>query len=79
MTAIASPDHQRLAGRVRQLMAKYQEVELLVRIGEYKPGSDAVTDEAIRKIEAINAFLKQGLREKSSFNETLQAMQQLVK
>ena len=79
MTAIATPDHQRLAGRVRQLMAKYQEVELLVRIGEYKPGSDAVTDEAIRKIEAINGFLKQGLREKSSFNETLQAMQQLVK
>ena len=79
MTAIATPDHQRLAGRVRQLMAKFQEVELLVRIGEYKPGSDAVTDEAIRKIEAINGFLKQGLREKSSFNETLQAMQQLVK
>ena len=79
MTAIATPDHQRLAGRVRQLMAKYQEVELLVRIGEYKPGSDAVTEEAIRKIEAINGFLKQGLREKSSFNETLQAMQQLVK
>ncbi|HRE08559.1 MAG TPA: FliI/YscN family ATPase, partial [Opitutaceae bacterium] len=79
MTAIATPDHQRLAGRVRQLMAKYQEVELLVRIGEYKPGSDAVTDEAIRKIEAINGFLKQGLREKSSFSETLQAMQQLVK
>jgi ATP synthase in type III secretion protein N len=79
MNAIASADHQRLAGRIRQLMAKYQEVELLVRIGEYKPGSDAVTDEAIRKIESINAFLKQGLREKSAFEETLRAMQQLVK
>jgi type III secretion protein N (ATPase) len=54
-------------------------VELLVRIGEYKPGSDAVTDEAIRKIEPINAFLKQGLREKSTFAETLLALQQLVK
>ncbi len=79
MNAITTADHQRLAGRIRQLMAKYQEVELLVRIGEYKPGSDAVTDEAIRKVEAINGFLRQGLREKSSFNETLQAMQQLVK
>jgi type III secretion protein N (ATPase) len=79
MNAITSADHQRLAGRIRQLMAKYQEVELLVRIGEYKPGSDPVTDEAIRKVDAIHAFLRQGLREKSTFNETLQAMQQLVK
>ncbi len=79
MSTIAQPDHQRFAGRVRQLMAKYQEVELLVRIGEYKAGSDALADEAIRKVEAINTFLKQGLREKSSFADTLQALQQLVK
>jgi ATP synthase in type III secretion protein N len=79
MTAIASPDQQRTAGRLRQLLAKYQEVELLVRIGEYKPGSDALADEAIRKHDAINAFLRQGLREKSAFPETLQAMQQLVR
>lgn len=79
MTVIASPDHQRNASRLRNLMAKYQEVELLVRIGEYKSGSDATTDEAIRKTELINAFLQQGLREKSSFAETLQSLQQLIK
>lgn len=79
MTAIASADHLRMAARVRTLMSKYQEVELLVRIGEYKPGSDAVTDEAIRKVETINGFLRQGLRERSSFAETLQALQALVK
>jgi type III secretion protein N (ATPase) len=79
MTAIAGPDHQRSAARIRHLLAKYQEVELLVRIGEYKPGSDASTDEAIRKFDAINGFLKQGLREKSGFAETLQALQQLVR
>jgi len=79
MTAITSAEHQRTAGRLRQLMAKYQEVELLVRIGEYKTGNDAVADEAIRKLETINGFLRQGLREKSSFNETLQALQLLVK
>jgi type III secretion protein N (ATPase) len=79
MTAIATPDHQRAAGRIRNLMAKYQEVELLVRIGEYKKGSDAASDEAIAKIDAINNFLKQGLREESSFEQTLQAMAQLAK
>ncbi|WP_414663708.1 type III secretion system ATPase SctN [Horticoccus sp. 23ND18S-11] len=78
MNAIAPAEHQRAAGRIRTLLAKYQDVELLVRIGEYKPGNDAVTDEAIRKVEAINAFLRQGLREKSTLPETLQAMQQVI-
>jgi type III secretion protein N (ATPase) len=79
MTAIASADHQRAAGRLRNLMSKYQEIELLVRIGEYKKGSDAASDEAIAKIDSINNFLKQGLREESSFEQTLQAMAQLAK
>jgi type III secretion protein N (ATPase) len=67
------------AGKIRNLMSKYQEVELLVRIGEYKKGSDAAADEAISKIDSINNFLKQGLREQSSFDQTLQAMIQLAK
>lgn len=79
MTSIASPEHLRSAGRIRQLMSKYQEVELLVRIGEYKSGNDPIADEAIRKLDAINGFLRQGLRENNSFPATLQAMQQLVK
>lgn len=79
MTAIAGPDHLRAAGKMRNLMAKYQEVELLVRIGEYKKGSDAAADEAISRIDAINNFLKQGLREQSSFDQTLQAMGQLAR
>ncbi|WP_304944974.1 type III secretion system ATPase SctN [Verrucomicrobium sp. BvORR034] len=79
MTAIATPDHQRAAGKLRNLLAKYQEVELLVRIGEYKKGSDASSDEAIAKVDAINNFLKQGLREQSSFEQTLQAMMQLAR
>ncbi len=38
------------AGRVRELMAKHAEIELLLNIGEYQPGSDPVADEAVRKI-----------------------------
>ena len=79
MTAIASPDHLRAAGKIRNLLSKYQEVELLVRIGEYKKGSDAAADEAISKVDAINNFLKQGLREQSTFDETLKAMIQLAR
>ncbi|TDU70698.1 type III secretion system FliI/YscN family ATPase [Prosthecobacter fusiformis] len=78
-TAINTSDHQRAAGKLRSLMAKYQEVELLVRIGEYKKGSDSAADEAIAKIDAINGFLKQGMNEPSSFAQTQQAMIQLAR
>jgi type III secretion protein N (ATPase) len=59
MTAITSSDHQRLANRMRELLAKYEDVELLLQVGEYKQGSDPIADEAVQKIEIINSFLKQ--------------------
>ena len=50
--------HKKIAAKLRTILSKYQEVELLVRIGEYKRGADKVTDEAIDRIEAVNNFLK---------------------
>lgn len=79
MDAIVTPEHKQAAGKLRQLLAKYREVELLLRIGEYKPGGDPITDEAIAKIDKINAFLKQGLDEKSGFQETVQRLMQAVR
>jgi type III secretion protein N (ATPase) len=78
MNAIVRPEHNDAAGKLRNLMGKYREVELLVRIGEYKKGSDAEVDEAIAKMPAINEFLKQGLSEKSYFDESVEKMIQIV-
>lgn len=78
MNNVTTPEHRQAAGRIRQLMAKYNEVELLVKIGEYKPGADAVTDEALKKIDSINAFLRQRTDERSSFDDTIAQMRQLV-
>jgi type III secretion protein N (ATPase) len=78
MNAVVTDEHKRLAGRIRELMAKYQEVELLVKIGEYKRGGDAVTDEAIDKIDAINRFLRQKTHEHSTLPEAIEAMAQIV-
>ncbi|MET4580103.1 type III secretion system ATPase SctN [Ottowia thiooxydans] len=78
MNAVTTPEHKWLAGRLRELMAKYEEVELLVKIGEYKRGGDAATDEAIDKIEAIRSFLKQRTNEHCSMDETLKHMRALV-
>jgi type III secretion protein N (ATPase) len=78
MTAIVSPEHRKAAGKLRTMLAKYQEVELLLRIGEYKRGNDQETDEAIDRIDEINAFLRQGLQEKDTFEETIKKMSQAV-
>jgi len=78
MNAIVSKEHKNAAQKLRKVLAKYAEVELLVQIGEYKKGSDKDADEALSRIGAINAFLKQGLDEKSSFDETVSALQKVV-
>ncbi|MDR3144155.1 MAG: type III secretion system ATPase SctN [Puniceicoccales bacterium] len=70
--------HRKIAAKLRTILSKYQEVELLVRIGEYKRGADKVTDEAIDRIEAVNNFLKQGLHERDDFKTTIDKMAQAV-
>ncbi|MFO1349153.1 MAG: type III secretion system ATPase SctN [Gammaproteobacteria bacterium] len=78
MNAITTREHKTAAGRLRELLAKYDEVELLVKIGEYKKGSDAVADEALAKIGELRAFLRQELNEKVPFSDTLSRMQALA-
>jgi type III secretion protein N (ATPase) len=78
MNAIVSDEHRAAASRTRELMAKYQEIELLVKVGEYQEGSDPVADEAIDKIDAINRFLKQDINEQVSFDDMLDDLTMLV-
>lgn len=78
MNAITTKEHKAAAGKLRHLLGKYQEVELLIRIGEYQKGADVETDEAIEKVSAINEFLKQGLQEKCSFEETIARLSEVI-
>lgn len=56
MSQIVPSGHSQAACRLRRLLAKYNEVETLVQVGEYRQGSDAVADEAIDQIGAIRDF-----------------------
>lgn len=78
MNNVVSREHRAMAGRLRELLSKYQEIELLLKIGEYKPGSDATADEAVEKIEQIRSFLKQSTDEHFTFEETLSMLGQVV-
>lgn len=76
--AVITPEHRAAAGRMRELMAAYSEVELLLKIGEYQKGTDAATDEAIARHADIDAFLRQGLAEKTSFADTIAKLRAVV-
>ena len=77
MGAVAEGEHRDAASRMRALMAKYNEVDLLVKIGEYKKGSDPLADEAIAKMPAIRKYLQQGLDEHTPFDEAVEKLKEI--
>lgn len=77
MDRVADRDHRRMATRIRELMARYEEVELLMRIGEYSAGSDPLADEAIARREAIDRFLRQS-QERCSLSDMLRQMRKVL-
>ncbi|MBC7438020.1 MAG: EscN/YscN/HrcN family type III secretion system ATPase, partial [Bdellovibrionales bacterium] len=78
MNALITPEHREQAGTIRELMAKYQDIELLLKVGEYKKGSDRVADAAIEKHEAIRQFLRQKTDEYVSWEDTLAHLESLA-
>ena len=72
---LAGPDHRAAAMRVRALMAKYAEIEFLLQVGEYKPGTDAVADKAIAARAEIEALLRQDADRNEPFSQSLMLLQ----
>lgn len=77
MSAVATKEHMEANRKLRALMAVYKEAEDLIHIGAYVKGSSPKIDEAIQKIDAINAFLCQGVFEVQSFEETIQRLESI--
>jgi ATP synthase in type III secretion protein N len=79
MQSIVTPDHGKNAARVRELVAKHRDIELLLQVGEYKSGSDALADQAIAKISSIDSFLRQGADETSDIDRAIARLAALVR
>lgn len=78
MNNIVDKDHKEHAQRLRKVLAKYSELEILVQIGEYEKGADKEADDALARIDNVNRFLRQGLDDHSTFDQTLDALRQVV-
>lgn len=78
MTRIVDPAHAEAAAVLRARLAKHQDVELLVQIGEYQSGSDAEADLAIAAMPAIRDFLRQGPEDLVGFQDAQRRLKELA-
>lgn len=79
MPSIVNKEHLLLVGKLREVLANYKKNELLIKIGEYKRGSDKAADFAIDHYDAVIRFLKQGVDEKCTFEETMRLLRSVFK
>lgn len=79
MTEVVPREHLDLAGRMRNLMATYENYSDLIGIGAYKAGSNPEVDEAIKYHESIEEFLKQWVGDHYDAEKTLDLMKAAVK
>ncbi|MGB3963807.1 MAG: EscN/YscN/HrcN family type III secretion system ATPase, partial [Tepidanaerobacteraceae bacterium] len=77
MNDIVSPKHSQLAGRVKSILSVYKEAEDLINIGAYSKGNNPKIDEALKYIDQIEGFLKQGIEEKIEFDKTIEALEMI--
>jgi flagellum-specific ATP synthase len=59
MPFVASKEHVEASRQARESIAAYRDVEDLISIGAYKPGTQPKSDAAIAKMPGLDAFLRQ--------------------
>lgn len=66
-----------LISTLREVLANYKKNELLIKIGEYKAGTDKNADFALKYIDKVNRFLKQQVEDKPAFEDTVKQLKSL--
>lgn len=77
MSSIVSDEHKAASGRLKNVLATYQDAEDLINIGAYKNGSNEEIDYAITKIKQVNSFLTQDVEQKYDFEEELNLLMEI--
>ena len=77
MDDIIDSDQRRLANKLKETLAVYRKAEDLINIGAYVAGSNPKIDYAIKMIDPINRYLKQGIETTTNFKESISQLAQL--
>lgn len=67
-----------VVGRARQLLATYEDMAEMIRLGAYRPGTDPKTDEAIRYYPLIEQFLTQRKTERGELDLGYRQLEEIL-
>jgi len=78
MADVVSKEHVKAAFAIKEVLATYEEAEDLINIGAYAHGSNPRIDHALQMIEKVNNNLRQDVSEKSTFEQSLQSLLEII-
>ncbi len=64
--------------RARALLARYEDMAEMIRLGAYREGSDAGVDEAVHYYPALEAFLSQPVSEPAILEDGYRALAEII-
>ena len=75
---VNQPEENALASKARAILATWQDMADLVRLGAYKSGGDPLVDEAVRLAPRIESFLTQAKDEPCTIDQTFAGLQEVL-
>jgi flagellum-specific ATP synthase len=79
MPKSADPAYLPVVNEAKRVMATYADMEELIRLGAYRPGSSEEVDAAIRLHEPLEAFLRQAKDEVTHLGEGYERLARILK
>lgn len=74
MPDIVDARHKEFASKFIETMATYKKFEDMINLGAYKSGSNPKVDYAIKMIDTLRAYLRQGMYERRDLADSLQGL-----
>ena len=78
LSNVVAPEHVQNMVALRRLLSAHQQIELMLKLGEYQTGNDALTDLAVESRQRVEAFLRQDLREPAGLAQTFEQLRELT-
>lgn len=78
-TEICDPEHMEAAGKMRELLATYQDARDLIDVGAYEHGSNPKIDIALQMMPEINRFLRQSVKDIVNMDMTISTLKGMMR
>ncbi|MGH7905854.1 MAG: FliI/YscN family ATPase [Candidatus Binataceae bacterium] len=75
---VSTSDHSQARGRFVELYSRWRDAEELIALGQYSPGADARTDEAVALHQNLEDFLRQDLTEGVALAQAVSELRKAV-